>query len=63
MQPLNLRHVPFDNQTFTSEFEAVGAVGEFGVVDAEGGVGADGLFGGGEGVLAVGVAEEKRLLR
>ena len=47
---LHLRRVPLDGLAVAGEFEAVGAVGQEDMVDAEGGVSADGLFGGGEGL-------------
>ena len=54
--------VPFQRLAVTVEFEAVGAVGELRVADAEGGVGADGALRGGEGLFAVGIMEEERAL-
>ena len=54
--------MPLKGFAVAVEFEAVGAVGEPEVVDAEGRVGADGALRGGKGLLAVGVAENERLL-
>ena len=61
LQPLFLRHVPFYDLAVAGEFEGVGAVGEFDVTDAEPWVGTDCLFGCGEGLFAIGIAEDKRV--
>ena len=55
-------HMPLDGPAVAVKFEAVGAVGELRVADAEGGVGADGALRGGEGLFAVGIMEEERAL-